>query len=319
MDMLLQVATVAAQKLSQEQSLKRDCKKKLQENPVGENSKTEKKLIIRFKEIKAPITDQPLFLASKKEQGFRLNSAFDDLRNNNNVRNGMVPIFGNETEKEKFDTSLQRTKGSTNSTKGKRPICDIDEDWDSGSEEQRNKKLKGPSSSSCSTKPSYNSKKLKTKKLSMAPNPPPDLPEEFKKKITSLGGTEIRLVIQKPLFQTDLTTGHSRLSIPVKQVRENFLTESERKLLERQEAIEVQLVQPSLEMTSIKLVQWDMHKKTGRSVSSMYVLRTTWNTVVKVNKLEESDVIQIWSFRVEREENGEEQLYMALVIVSKSA
>ncbi|RVW47698.1 hypothetical protein CK203_107055 [Vitis vinifera] len=44
------------------------------------------------------------------------------------------------------------------------------------------------------------------------------------------GGSDVTFVIQKPLFKTDVIPGHNRLSIPLNQIQQSFLTpeESER-------------------------------------------------------------------------------------------
>ncbi|KAJ7946641.1 B3 domain-containing protein [Quillaja saponaria] len=147
-----------------------------------------------------------------------------------------------------------------------------------------------------------------------------NLPEEFMSEISKWGGTEVTLVIQKPLFKTDLQRDHGRVSIPVKQIRERFLRDYEEEVLENQQEIDVQLIHrpersgiPILRTTNIILRQWDMKKLSGK-VSTTYVLRTTWNDVAKVNGLKPGDVIQIWSFR-----NREEKLCLALVVVGRGS
>ena len=49
-------------------------------------------------------------------------------------------------------------------------------------------------------------------------------------RIRALGGSAVTFVIQKPLFKTDVIPGHNRLSIPLNQIQQSFLTpeESER-------------------------------------------------------------------------------------------
>ncbi|KAF2312127.1 hypothetical protein GH714_028149 [Hevea brasiliensis] len=46
------------------------------------------------------------------------------------------------------------------------------------------------------------------------PVTPPDLPQEFKKKIKEMHGTELQLVIQKAITDTDTQDAQSRLSCP---------------------------------------------------------------------------------------------------------
>ncbi|MCZ6910085.1 MAG: hypothetical protein O7C56_03430, partial [Rickettsia endosymbiont of Ixodes persulcatus] len=92
-----------------------------------------------------------------------------------------------------------------------------------------------------------------------------------------------------------------------------FLRERERDLLARQMTMVVPFMEPSNTVSDIVLRQWDMGKDSGKT-SSMYVLRTHWKEVTIENKLKADDVIQVWSFRVGREQ----QLRMALVVVSRA-
>ncbi|KAI4356454.1 hypothetical protein L6164_000476 [Bauhinia variegata] len=139
--------------------------------------------------------------------------------------------------------------------------------------------------------------------------PTPPLAKEFMKKINELGGTEITFLIQKALFPTDLSQQHNRLSMPIKQMKsDEFLRESELHLVESKEnknkdhVLNVPLLQPSsLEVweSGITLKRWDM--------SGIYALIGSWFRMVMANGLEENDIIQVWSFRVQG------QLWMALV------
>ncbi|MBA0771225.1 hypothetical protein Gotri_019719 [Gossypium trilobum] len=47
-----------------------------------------------------------------------------------------------------------------------------------------------------------------------------------------------------------------------------------------------------MEETEINFKWWDMRK------NSMYVITTSWNSIVKNNRLKVEDVVQLWSFRV---------------------
>ena len=127
----------------------------------------------------------------------------------------------------------------------------------------------------------------------------PDMPIEFKDKITELDGSDVKLVIQKELFPTDLSSHQDRLAIPRGQIKAEFLTEEEQvKLDEKEEdgkhykGMVVQLIEPSLQNSSIKLKIW----KLGHSNS--YVLSSPWKTVADRNKLISGDILQLWSFRV---------------------
>nr|POE52612.1 hypothetical protein CFP56_35065 [Quercus suber] len=69
----------------------------------------------------------------------------------------------------------------------------------------------------------------------------------------------------------------------------------------------------------------DMPKDTGNT-SSTYALRSTWNYVQKSNGLEIDDVVQLWSFRVDKEacddaassNTNKGRLCFALVLVEKA-
>ncbi|XP_007039019.2 PREDICTED: B3 domain-containing protein At5g24050 [Theobroma cacao] len=139
--------------------------------------------------------------------------------------------------------------------------------------------------------------KLKRSKIGIPsyPNPPPDLPENFKKHIVSnMGGSDWLLVIQKPIFFSDVNPGASRFSIPFSQIRgHEFLYKKEAEDLKDKKDMQVRLLEPSLEETTLNFWRWNMVK------SSMYVLTTMWNSVVRNNQLEIDDVVQLWSFRVE--------------------
>ncbi|KAK6275391.1 hypothetical protein POUND7_005100 [Theobroma cacao] len=149
------------------------------------------------------------------------------------------------------------------------------------------------------------------------PNPPPDLPENFKEHIVSkMGGSDWLLVIQKPVFFSDVNPGANRLSIPFSQIqRHEFLCKKEVEYLNDKKDMQVRLVEPSLEETTLSFRRWNMKN------SSMYVLTKTWNSVVKNNQLKIDDVVQLWSFRVESSlcfalvKNGERAIQKAAIAV----
>jgi hypothetical protein len=152
------------------------------------------------------------------------------------------------------------------------------------------------------------------------PNPPPDLPLHFKNRINAMNGTQLVLIIQKPLTDTDVNIHNSRLSIPLSQIKpQDFLTEDEIEGFDKHDKVmeEVPFIDPSGEVHSMTLTQWDMRKPSGTK-SSSYVLRTNWNKVLKANlkttsELKAKRVIQIWSFR--RQVGDEQQLGLALVVL----
>nr|XP_004231678.2 uncharacterized protein LOC101264573 [Solanum lycopersicum] len=128
---------------------------------------------------------------------------------------------------------------------------------------------------------------------------PPVLPDELKEKISGMGVqiSQVKLVIQKALYDTDLSYQQMRLSIPVNQVvSKDFLTPQQKMVLEtknvsnKKTKIQFNLIEPSLEQTKIHLTKWD------RSNSSSYVLLNNWMQVVERNKLKPEMVVQLWSF-----------------------
>ncbi|KAL7165980.1 hypothetical protein ACSBR2_036779 [Camellia fascicularis] len=140
-------------------------------------------------------------------------------------------------------------------------------------------------------------------------------PAKFKNHIESLNGTELNFVIEKPLYKTDLNHNHRRLSLPLSQIDNGFLTREEKDLLEtrienHKTSIEAKLIDPSSQESNIFLKKCDMPKKTGK-VNSTYNLMTSWNDVVESNRLCEGMIVQLWSFWVDS------KLWFTLVEVMK--
>ena len=164
-------------------------------------------------------------------------------------------------------------------------------------------------------------KNLKTHQAKpLSPNPPskpikekpsrmiqqPDLPNKYTDIITAKNGCELKLIIEKKLFKTDLEKDANRLSIPKGQLKAEFLGQKEHIILQEKveghyKGIEVPLVQPCREVSTILLKNW----KYGNGNS--YMLSSQWNDVAEKNGLKVDDIIQLWSFRVNHE------LWMALV------
>ncbi|KAL7166011.1 hypothetical protein ACSBR2_036803 [Camellia fascicularis] len=136
----------------------------------------------------------------------------------------------------------------------------------------------------------------------VAPTVLPELFAEFKSHIESLNGTELNLVIEKPLYSTDLNHNHGCLSFPLSQIDKGFLTREENDLLgtrtrNHKSFIEAKLIDPSRQESNIFLKKYDMLKKTGK-VNSTYNLTTSWNDIVESNMLCKGIIVQLWSFRV---------------------
>ncbi|XP_062153233.1 B3 domain-containing protein At3g25182-like [Alnus glutinosa] len=177
--------------------------------------------------------------------------------------------------------------------------------------DQEKKGKKQKKSNKKEDKPNMRSKRSKLD-MPTLPNLPPDLPEEFKNRIEAMGGTQVILVIQKALYDTDLKTNNSRLSMPLRQINGDFLRENERQSLAQQNEMKVRFIEPSCKVKNMILRQWDMPKESGKTCST-YVLRTYWNKVSQENGLRPKDVVQVWSFRIGREQN----LCLAFVVVNR--
>ncbi|KAJ9164211.1 hypothetical protein P3X46_023813 [Hevea brasiliensis] len=140
----------------------------------------------------------------------------------------------------------------------------------------------------------------------------PDLPSDLRRRIEEMDGTAIELVIMKQLSQTDLSKNHNRISMPLKQILNEFLTVEEKEKLnhrdgKRLKGIDVMVVGPSEsdDATKMCLKKWDMN------TNSSYTLVSGWYSLVKANKelLKENTIAQFWSFRIKGE------LWFRLVIV----
>ncbi|XP_042757755.1 B3 domain-containing protein At3g25182 [Lactuca sativa] len=131
--------------------------------------------------------------------------------------------------------------------------------------------------------------------------------EEF---ITNeMNGKDLKLLLKKTLYESDLSKNQNRLSMPMNQLEKNieFLTENEKHDLENGKEFEVGLLGPRLGLhkKSMMMKMWRL-----KSTSS-YVLKTNWNEFVEENKkdLKPHSEIQVWSFRKDN------QLLFALLCV----
>ncbi|KAL1537701.1 putative B3 domain-containing protein [Salvia divinorum] len=116
-------------------------------------------------------------------------------------------------------------------------------------------------------------------------------------------------VIEKPLFATDLSPQHNRLSIPISQIADDFLTEAEKHRLRgenrRTNYLDVKITAvaeaEALSMETAKLCRWDMRKGIGRKTSSTYIINGKWHAFAKKNNLTVGLVVQLWCFRLREE------------------
>ncbi|XP_068316277.1 B3 domain-containing protein At1g05920-like [Pyrus communis] len=148
------------------------------------------------------------------------------------------------------------------------------------------------------------------KKETISPSAPlgyHNLPEEFKREIERLGGTKVELVIEKQFTKTDLSSGN-RMSMPLNQIVSiSFLEDEDMEMLENGETMTVRLIDPGLVQGDINLRRLEMGK------NLIYALRTQWGDVARKNKLKAADLVQVWSFRVNR------ALHLALVLAKSSS
>ncbi|KAK8672607.1 hypothetical protein V6N13_110972 [Hibiscus sabdariffa] len=149
-----------------------------------------------------------------------------------------------------------------------------------------------------------------------AHEPVPDLPETFTEKIKGMEGSEVKFIIQKRLYSTDLSKHHGRLSVPLNKVKAEFLSSEEKKVLEggSKQGIEALIIGPCLSLRGreVSLKRWEMKKQTGRPSSVVYAITKGWNSVVQDNQLKQGHLIQIWSFR------ANSKLCFALLLVHPS-
>ncbi|PWA62517.1 B3 domain-containing protein, DNA-binding pseudobarrel domain protein [Artemisia annua] len=120
----------------------------------------------------------------------------------------------------------------------------------------------------------------------------------LKEFVGEIKGCDMKLVIQKTLFESDLKRSQNRLNMPFNQVEtHDFLTGEEIRLGSNTDkaGIEVRLVGPNMQMFKkpMWLKIWNMKS------SKNYVLKTNWCDFVEANKkvLKERATIQVWSFR----------------------
>ncbi|XVF85214.1 hypothetical protein PTKIN_Ptkin17bG0100200 [Pterospermum kingtungense] len=142
------------------------------------------------------------------------------------------------------------------------------------------------------------SKKERPAAVVPVPVPVPDLPESCKQHIfENMGGSGLVLVIQKPIYFSDMNRIASRLSMPFSQLKTHeFLTKAEAERLKNvKNYIKVWLLEPSMKESGITFKRWNY------GTSSSYVLNKGWNSVVESNGLKVGDTVQVWSFRVNSE------------------
>ncbi|KAJ0683266.1 putative DNA-binding pseudobarrel domain superfamily [Helianthus annuus] len=125
---------------------------------------------------------------------------------------------------------------------------------------------------------------------------------QLKRLITGeMGGLDMKLVIQKVLYESDMKKDQSRLNMPILQLKtqpHQFLTDEEIRMIdESKDGMEVRVVGSKLRMYErpLWLKKWHL-KETDN-----YVLKTNWNKFVADNEdLKKDTMIQVWAFRKNR-------------------
>ncbi|KAK2433689.1 B3 domain protein [Trifolium repens] len=123
---------------------------------------------------------------------------------------------------------------------------------------------------------------------------PPKLPILVENKIKELNGRDIKYVMHKELFPTDLDKEQGRLSLPVEL---DYLNEREKAALEKRDkkgnlvGLEVVVLDPYFRDFSMSLRKWNMRKH------SVYNLVKNWKLVLSTNKFKKNQKLNIWSFR----------------------
>ncbi|XP_021817057.1 uncharacterized protein LOC110759316 [Prunus avium] len=148
--------------------------------------------------------------------------------------------------------------------------------------------------------------------------PPPNLPEEFKSLIGNMNGTNVQRLVHKSLFESDIKSQQCRLLLPRQQTRSTtFLEPHEKNILRNYGSLTVPLIDPKLKQQEINLGLWNPNK-----AKEFYVLKSPWKRIVSDHGLDVDDVVELWSFRVNHNNNeinggydNGGQLHFALVLV----
>ncbi|CAK8573152.1 unnamed protein product [Lathyrus sativus] len=141
-------------------------------------------------------------------------------------------------------------------------------------------------------------KKPNNHKKEILSSPPPELPNHINNLINVLDGTDIKYIMCKTLFSTDLSSYHNRLSMPISQIKSDFLTEIEKATLETRDqegkpsCLKVVVLDSDFNEFSLSLKKWNM------TSCITYNLVQDWTDVLSKNNFKDYQKIDIWSFRV---------------------
>ncbi|XP_062076729.1 B3 domain-containing protein At2g32645-like [Humulus lupulus] len=168
----------------------------------------------------------------------------------------------------------------------------------------------GPSSNSnCRVKAKENLKrKRSTDGVAVGPYPLPPITPALSRIISNARGIitpdpdadqeSAVFIHQKMLFEADVSKQQGRLSMSISQIIfDDFLNDDEKNKVERNEGLQVYIIQPNLDITSLVLKKWQYPKKDKASSPVSYVFIKNWLDVVKRNGLEKGHIVQLWFFR----------------------
>jgi len=128
--------------------------------------------------------------------------------------------------------------------------------------------------------------------------PPPILPINVENKIKELNGTDIRYIMSKKLFASDIDEGQNRLLMPLKEDKLGFLTKTEKETLDTKDendkpvGLEVIVLEPNFRSFTMCFKKWRMNNKW------VYSLIQNWKHAVRRNGFKIGQKLNVWSFRV---------------------
>jgi len=142
--------------------------------------------------------------------------------------------------------------------------------------------------------------RMRVTMVSPTPSSPelPGLSMEFRNLFTELNGYDLNFLMHKKLFPSDVKPNNNRLSIPMSEIKCDFLTQDEIMKLDEKEkrkiiGLEVTVLDPCMREYTLPMKKWTMKSDT-------YNLVKEWNKIVATNKFKVDEELQIWSFRVNR-------------------
>ncbi|OMP12301.1 hypothetical protein COLO4_03322 [Corchorus olitorius] len=132
-----------------------------------------------------------------------------------------------------------------------------------------------------------------------------ELPQEFIKVMEDIGGFDAKFVIQKRLSVADTNLPPCCLSIPLKAIKIDFLTDEEEESIDEYE-IPVLCIDPSLNVKEMALSRdfpededFSLDNNNQKNSQTAYKLTQNWHSVKERNGLKTSDLVKIWTFLIQ--------------------